>query len=52
MKDLVRIVVIDVSNVLGSQVFDEALFPVEETTESSKFLQQYMDMSKYRIITV
>lgn len=52
MNDMVRIVVIDVSNVLGSEIFDEALFPVEETQKASKFLQQYMDISKYRILTV
>lgn len=52
MENMVRIVIIDVSDVLGSKVYDEALFPIEAIKESSQFIQQYIDISKYRVITV
>ena len=34
MENMVRIVIIDVSDVLGSKVYDEALFPIEAIKES------------------
>lgn len=52
MNNMVRIIVIDISNVLGSEIYDEALFPIEETENVAKFIQQYTDIRKYRIITV
>ena len=46
---LIRIVVLDISNTLGSNVYDEAIVPVNQATN---FAKQYIDMSKYRIVTV
>lgn len=46
---MLRIIVIDISMPLGSEVYDEVIIPVGEATE---FCRKYMDMTKYRIITV
>ncbi len=50
--DKVRIVVIDISDVLGSEVYDEAIFPIEHKDEINEFIAKYIDISKYRVITV
>ncbi len=46
---LVRIVVLDISNSLSTNVYDEAILPVNQATE---FVKKYIDMSKYRIVTI
>ena len=48
-SDMVRIVVIDVSKPLGAKIYDEAILPV---LQSTSFVKKYIDMKKYRIITV
>lgn len=48
-NNMVRIVVVDISNALGSSVYDEAILPVNQATN---FVQKYIDMTKYRIITI
>jgi len=45
----VRIVVVDISKPLGANVYDEAILPLNEATD---FVKKYIDISKYRIITV
>lgn len=47
--NMVRIVVIDVSNPLGSEVYDEAIIPLSQATN---FVKKYIDMTKYRIVTI
>ena len=47
--ELVRIVVVDISQPLGSSVYDEAIPPVWQATS---FVEKYIDMTKYRIITI
>lgn len=49
MDDAIRIIIIDVSKVLGAEVYDETVIPANEAAE---FIRKYTDMSKYRIITV
>lgn len=46
---LLRIVVIDISSPLSSNVYDEAILPVMQATN---FVKKYIDMTKYRIITI
>ena len=46
---LVRIVVVDISQPLGSSVYDEAILPVLQATS---FVKKYIDVTKYRIITI
>ena len=48
-EDTIRIVVIDISKPLGANVYDEALIPVSEANE---FIKKYIDITKYRIVTV
>lgn len=48
-NDMIRIVVLDISNVLGSSVYDETILPVNQATE---FVKKYIDVSKYRIVTI
>lgn len=48
-NDLVRIVILDISNILASNVYDEVLIPVNQATD---FIKKYIDMKKYRIVTV
>ena len=48
-NELIRIVVIDISEPLGANVYDEAILPVPQATN---FAKKYIDMTKYRIITV
>lgn len=48
-SDLVRIVVLDITKPLASTVYDEAILPVIQATE---FAKKYIDMGKYRIITI
>ena len=45
----VRIVVIDISKPLGANVYDEAIVPV---SKADMFVRKYIDMKKYRIVTV
>ena len=47
--ELVRIVVVDISQPLGSSIYDEAILPVWQATS---FVEKYIDMTKYRIITI
>lgn len=46
---LMRIVIIDISTPLCSKVYDEAILPV---TQATNFVNQYIDMTKYRIVTI
>lgn len=48
-NNMIRIVILDISNVLGSNVYDEAILPINQAT---KFVKKYIDMRKYRIITI
>jgi hypothetical protein len=48
-SDLVRIVVLDISKPLSAVVYDEAILPVIQATE---FVKKYIDISKYRIVTI
>lgn len=48
-EDMVRIVILDITKPLAAKVYDEATLPV---TESTKFAQKYIDMKKYRIVTI
>lgn len=52
MEAMVRIVVVDISSILGAEVYDELLAPVSNKDEVAEFLGQYTDITKYRIITV
>lgn len=47
--NMVRIVILDISNILASNVYDEAILPANQATE---FIKKYIDMSKYRIVTI
>lgn len=47
--DLVRVVVLDISKPLSANVYDEAILPVMQATD---FVKKYIDISKYRIITI
>lgn len=48
-EDVIRIVVLDVTKPLSATVYDEAILPVLHATE---FVKKYIDISKYRIITI
>ena len=48
-NDMVRIIVLDITKPLAATVYDEAILPVLQATE---FAQKYIDISKYRIITI
>lgn len=48
-ETMIRIVVLDISNALSSNVYDEAILPVDQATE---FIKKYIDMAKYRIVTI
>lgn len=48
-NNMIRIIILDISNALCSSVYDEAILPVNQATE---FANRYIDMSKYRIVTV
>ena len=47
--DMIRIVVLDISNVLGAYVYDDAILPISKATD---FVKKYIDISKYRIVTI
>ena len=47
--ELVRIVVIDVSKALGSEVYDEVIIPIDQ---ASKYILQYTDITRFRFITI
>lgn len=47
--NMIRIVILDISNVFGTDVYDEAILPVGQATE---FIKKYTDMKKYRIVTI
>ena len=44
-----RIIVLDISKQYAANVYDEAIVPVEHATE---FVEKYIDMAKYRVVTV
>ena len=46
---LIRIVVIDITKVLGSEVYDEVIIPVEDAAD---YILNYTDMKRFRFITV
>lgn len=48
-EESIRIVVINISNVLGASVYDEAVLPISQATE---FVSKYVDMKKYRVVTI
>lgn len=48
-NDIIRIVVLDITKPLASTVYDEAILPVLQAKE---FVKKYIDISKYRIITI
>lgn len=48
-ENMVRIVILDVTKPLGAEVYDEIMLPVTETTG---FVKRYIDMTKYRIVTI
>ena len=48
-NDIIRIVIIDISKPLGANVYDEAILPV---MQASSFVKKYIDMAKYRIVTI
>ena len=48
-EDTVRIVILDITKPLGAEVYDEIMLPVTKATE---FVKKYIDMTKYRIITI
>ncbi len=48
-EQFIRIVILDISNVLGSSVYDEAVLPVSQATD---FVNKYVDMEKYRVVTI
>lgn len=52
METMIRIIVIDVSNVLGAEVYDEVIVPVDRINDINMFVKKYIDLSKYRIMTV
>ena len=47
--DMIRIVVLDITKPLAATVYDEAVLPVLQATE---FVKNYIDISKYRIVTI
>ncbi|WP_180994610.1 hypothetical protein [Clostridium sp. chh4-2] len=46
---LIRIVVIDITKVLGSEVYDEVIIPVEDAAD---YILNYTDMKRFRFITI
>ena len=48
-SELIRVIIIDISKPLGANIYDEAILPVLQATS---FAKKYIDMTKYRIITV
>lgn len=48
-NDMVRIIVLDITKPLAATVYDEAILPVLQAKE---FVKKYIDISKYRIITI
>lgn len=47
--NMVRIVVLDITKPLAAVVQDEAIMPVLQATE---FVEKYIDISMYRIVTI
>lgn len=48
-EDTIRIVILDITKPLATTVYDEAILPVLQATE---FVKKYIDISKYRIVTI
>lgn len=46
---LIRVIIIDVSKPLGACVYDEAVLPI---TQATLFVEKYIDMGRYRVVTV
>lgn len=52
MNQMVRIVVINIEKVLSAEVYDELIAPIDKTDEINNFIKKYIDLTKYRILTV
>ncbi len=48
-ENMMRIVILDISKPLASEVYDEAIIPISKATD---FIKNYIDVSKYRILTI
>lgn len=48
-ENMIRIIVLDITKPLATTVYDEAILPVLQATE---FVKKYIDISKYRIVTI
>lgn len=48
-EDMVRIVILDITKPLATEVYDEIILPVTKATD---FVKKYIDMSMYRIVTI
>ena len=48
-ENMIRIVILDISKPLASKVYDEAILP---TSKATNFIEKYINMDKYRILTV
>ena len=48
-ENMIRIVILDISKPLASEVYDEVILPTSKATD---FIRNYIDMNKYRILTV
>ena len=48
-ENMVRIVVLDITKPFATAVYDEAILPVLKATE---FIEKYINMAKYRIVTI
>lgn len=48
-NNLVRIIIVDISKQLASEVYDEIITTVDDATS---FVSKYTDVGKYRVITV
>lgn len=48
-ENMIRIVILDISKPLASEVYDETILPTSKATD---FIKNYINMDKYRILTV
>lgn len=46
---MTRVVILDISKVYGTEVYDEAILPFDEIND---FTKKYIDMMKYRIVII
>lgn len=48
-SNFIRIVILDISNVLCTKIEDEVVIPIEK---ANSYIEKYIDITKYRVVTI